>query len=180
MQTYIILLRGVMPTGKNRVPMAELRTALAKAGLADVQTYIQSGNVIARSSRDRPHVEQLVHDVIARDIGADIAVIARTAVEFARIVARNPLPTDDTAKLYYTLLASQPAPKLLTDFCSLDFSPDQVHLVNDTIYMLCATRYSDSRFTNSFHERKLKVPTTTRNHNTMTRLVELSLALPAE
>jgi uncharacterized protein (DUF1697 family) len=46
MKKYAILLRGVMPTGKNRVPMAELRVALSNAGLSDVQTYIQSGNVM--------------------------------------------------------------------------------------------------------------------------------------
>ena len=46
MSTYIVLLRGVMPMGKNKVPMAELRTALEAAGLREVRTYIQSGNVI--------------------------------------------------------------------------------------------------------------------------------------
>ncbi|PIQ33057.1 MAG: hypothetical protein CO186_04135 [Zetaproteobacteria bacterium CG_4_9_14_3_um_filter_49_83] len=39
MNRFVILLRGVMPTGKNRVPMALLRTALTEAGLADVQSY---------------------------------------------------------------------------------------------------------------------------------------------
>jgi uncharacterized protein (DUF1697 family) len=41
MKIYAILLRGVTATGRNRVPMAELRVVLAKAGLLDVQTYIQ-------------------------------------------------------------------------------------------------------------------------------------------
>jgi uncharacterized protein (DUF1697 family) len=42
MKTYIILLRGVMPFGKNKVPMADLRRELVQAGLKDVQTYIQT------------------------------------------------------------------------------------------------------------------------------------------
>lgn len=53
MKRYAIFLRGVTPTGKNWVPMAELRTALSDAGLLDVQTYIQSGNVIAKSGLAR-------------------------------------------------------------------------------------------------------------------------------
>ena len=44
MTTYVVLLRGVTPSGRNRVPMADLREALADAGLQDVRTYIQSGN----------------------------------------------------------------------------------------------------------------------------------------
>ena len=50
METYIILLRGVMPTGKNKVLMSPLREVLTKAGLSNVRTYIQSGNVLAQSN----------------------------------------------------------------------------------------------------------------------------------
>jgi uncharacterized protein (DUF1697 family) len=42
MKTYILLLRGVMPTGRNRVPMAELRVALTEAGLSEVLTYFRA------------------------------------------------------------------------------------------------------------------------------------------
>jgi uncharacterized protein (DUF1697 family) len=46
LKTYVVLLRGVMPTGKNKVPMAQLRDVLSKAGFFNVRTYIQSGNVL--------------------------------------------------------------------------------------------------------------------------------------
>ena len=64
MRTYVVLLRGVMPYGRNKVPMAALRTILTEAGLRDVQTYIQSGNVIAKSELKRAEIETLVHDAI--------------------------------------------------------------------------------------------------------------------
>ncbi|BBA33290.1 uncharacterized protein sS8_1330 [Methylocaldum marinum] len=64
MKNYAIFLRGVTPTGKNRVPMAELRAALSNSGLLDVQTYIQSGNVIAKSTLDQLSLQSLVHEVI--------------------------------------------------------------------------------------------------------------------
>jgi uncharacterized protein (DUF1697 family) len=173
MQTYVILLRGVTPTGRNKVPMAELRVALANAGLADVQTYIQSGNVIAKSALDAAATSQLVHEAIAREIGADIAVMTRTPRQLARILADNPFKGAATAQLYYTLLAAKPAPELLAGLRTTAFAPDRVEVVGDTIYSLYATRYSDSKFNNNFFERKLKVAATTRNFNTMSRLVEL-------
>lgn len=174
MKTYILLLRGVMPTGKNRVPMAELRIALADAGLADVRTYIQSGNVIAKSDLDPTGISQLAHDTIKQKIGADITVITRTQEQIKGILAGNPFPNADLSRLYYSLLSSPPAPELLQKFHELDFSPDELRVADDTIYTLYATRLSDSKFTNNFFERTLKIASTTRNFNTMSRLVELS------
>jgi uncharacterized protein (DUF1697 family) len=176
MKTYVILLRGVTPTGKNRVPMAELRAALTEAGLVDVQTYIQSGNVIAKSALAAAATAQLVHEVIARDIGADIVVMTRTPRQLADIVTGNPLPATDTSKLYFSMLAGRPAPELLEALMATDFAPDQVAVIGDTIYSAYATQYSDSKFNNNYFERKLKVAATTRNFNTMSRLIELGLA----
>jgi len=173
MKTYVILLRGVTPTGKNRVPMADLRVALADAGLVDVRTYIQSGNVIARSPVDQAGIECLVHDVIAQKIGADIAVMARTAAQFSAILAANPFPAADPSRLYFSLLSAPPTPELLADFRRIDFGADQVEVVDDTIYTLYASKLSDSRFTNNFFGRKLKLAATTRNLNTTSRLVTL-------
>ncbi len=173
METYVLLLRGVMPTGKNRVPMAELRVALSGAGLVDVRTYIQSGNVIAVSHLDHVAISQLAHDSIKQKIGADITVIVRAAEEIKHVLAGNPFPDADLSKLYYSLLSSPPAPKQLQDFLEIEFAPDEIRVVDDTIYTLYATKLSDSKFTNNFFEKKLKVAATTRNFNTMTRLVEL-------
>ena len=176
MKPYVIFLRGVTPTGRNRVPMSELRVALAHAGFADVQTYIQSGNVIAKSALDATATGQLVHEVIAREIGADITVMTRTPHQLAAILAGNPFVTADTSKLYFSMLAARPAPDLLKALLATDFAPDRVAVVGDTIYSLFATQYSDSKFNNNYFERKLKVAATTRNFNTMSRLLELGEA----
>ena len=86
MDTFVILLRGITPTGKSKVPMTPLREALAEAGLGGVRTYIQSGNVIATSDLTHVEIEKLVHDVIRRGFGASIAVLARTAKDFTGIL----------------------------------------------------------------------------------------------
>lgn len=174
MNTYILLLRGVMPSGKNRVPMAQLRTALGAAGLDEVRTYIQSGNVIARSHLDAAAVEALTHEVIARDIGADIAVLARTPGQIGEVLARNPFPPEAAGRTYFTLLAAPPAPALAEALRQTDFAPDAVRLTGDALYTLYATQLSDSKFNNNFYERKLKVATTTRNFNTLSRLLAMS------
>lgn len=152
-----------MPAGKNKVLMAPLRTALTKAGLENVQTYIQSGNVVAASSLSQSRLEKLVHDVIAR-----------TAAQFKDTMKKNPFVRAEKPRLYFSLLASQPEPGLVKELLSTDFSPDKIRVVADIIYTLYDTKYSDSRFNNNFFECKLNIAATTRNFNTMIKFIELS------
>jgi len=174
MKTYIIFLRGVMPTGKNKVPMAELREVLSKAGLSDVRTYIQSGNVLVRSNLSASQIDTLAHDQIKKHFGGDIAVISLTPAHVAKILNNNPFKKADTERQYFTLFAEKPDTKLLKEFLTSDFSPDKVLIIGKVMYTLYATKYSDSKFDNNFFERKLKVTATTRNFNTVTTLLELS------
>ena len=174
MRTYVVLLRGVMPYGRNKVPMATLRTVLSEAGLGDVQTYIQSGNVIARSELERAEIETLVHDTIKEKIGARISAIARTAEQIRVIFEQNPFADADSARTYFSILSESPSRELREKFLLTDFSPDTVQLVDDTLYTLYNTKHSDSNFTNGFFEKQLKVTSTSRNFNTMSKLVELS------
>jgi uncharacterized protein (DUF1697 family) len=174
MKTYIALLRGVMPSGKNRVPMADLRAALAEAGFPDVKTYIQTGNVILRSDLSREEIQGLIHEIILDKINADITVIARTRAELQSIFESNPFPPEANKRTYFTILESEPEAEKIDTFLALDFTPDEIVFQDDSIVILFATKYSDSKFNNNFIERKLKVATTTRNFNTMSRLLELS------
>ncbi len=57
MKTYAILMRGINVGGKNKIPMADLRTCLEKLGFSNVSTYIASGNVILQSDK-RPDAIQ--------------------------------------------------------------------------------------------------------------------------
>jgi uncharacterized protein (DUF1697 family) len=173
MKTQIILLRGVTPAGKNKVPMGLLREALDSSGLKEVRTYIQSGNIIASSNLGQRSLENLVHNVIAEKFGGDIVVLARTPAYFKDVLVRNPFAGADTSKLYFTLLVSLPETRLLREFLAQEYAPDKIEVINDMAYVLCANNYRDMKINNNFIERKLKVSATTRNFNTISRLVEL-------
>jgi uncharacterized protein (DUF1697 family) len=174
MKSYAIFLRGVMPSGRNRVPMADLCKALIKAGLVDVRTYIQSGNVVAKTQLEPASLQSLVQEVIAREICAAIKVIVRTRRELESIMEGNPFPVTAASRTYFSMLASPPVSSFAENFRRLIFWPDEVKVDGSTIYTLYATRHSDSRFNNNFFERKLDVVATTRNFNTMSRLVEMT------
>lgn len=174
MPTYVILLRGVMPTGKNKVLMAPLRDALRGAGLSDVRTYIQSGNVLATSALGHAELEALVHTVIKQKLGADLAIVARTAEAFRAILERNPFAGEDPARFYFTVLKEAPTPARVAALAATDAAPDRFAVVGDVVYTLYDQQHRASKFNNNYYERRLKVAATTRNFNTMTRLAALS------
>ena len=52
MKRYVALLRGINISGKNKVPMAELKKVFEELGLTEVKTYLNSGNVIFSSEKN--------------------------------------------------------------------------------------------------------------------------------
>lgn len=171
---YIVLLRGVMPTGKNKVPMAKLRAILIKSGFNNVQTYIQSGNILLESAKSPEVISALIHDEIAKHFGGDIAVITITPSTLSRIVVQNPFPATDPANMYYVFLASTPERDAIESLMQQDLTPTKWAQGHDVIYMYCPQTYSKSKMNNNFIEKKLKVAASTRNHNTTSKLVHLS------
>ncbi len=87
----VVLLRGVTPVGKNKIPkMSYLAEILTEVGLTSVQTYIQSGNVVCETDLSDKQLSRLIHQTIKEKIGADLAVIIKNQPELAQAVVENP------------------------------------------------------------------------------------------
>jgi uncharacterized protein (DUF1697 family) len=106
----VALLRGVNVGGHRRVPMAQLRAVLTSAGLADVQTYLQSGNAVFASDREPVELERVVREVIRDQIGVDTTVLVRTAAELTATVDANPWPdrAASPTQLHAVFLSAEP------------------------------------------------------------------------
>ena len=88
---YLALLRGINVGGKNIVRMAELREAFEELGLADVATYIQSGNVVFRAPRQaRARLAAEIERALSRRFGIDLKVVLVTESQLADVVEGAP------------------------------------------------------------------------------------------
>ncbi len=174
MKTFIVLLRGVMPVGKNKVPMAQLRQILTDAGFENVRTYIASGNVILRSNLSASKLGQQVHDLIKKHIGPDLVVIVKTGSQLQKILDGNPLKNDDMSRVFYTMFAMKPSVQKVKEFLSQDYSPEEIFFDNNVAYVYIPGNYTRSKLDNNSIEKKLGVSATTRNLNTMRKLIEMS------
>jgi|AGTN01.2.fsa_nt_gi Uncharacterized protein conserved in bacteria len=95
MTKFVVLLRGVMPIGKNRVPMAQLREVLSQDNVFQgVQTWIQSGNVVLETLLSPKEVAVRVNELIKEHIGPDITIIVKTPQELQKVLDENPFAAD--------------------------------------------------------------------------------------
>jgi uncharacterized protein (DUF1697 family) len=88
---YVALLRGINVGGRTLVKMDALRACLEASGLADVSTYIASGNVLFESSkRDAAKLETKIEDAIEQTFELPVKVVVLDRAAFARIVRAIP------------------------------------------------------------------------------------------
>jgi uncharacterized protein (DUF1697 family) len=175
MKTYIILLRAVMPTGKNKVPMAQLREVLIDAGFKNVRTYIQSGNALVDSELSPKEIEVRVHELIKKHIGADLVVLARTAGQLKKVLDENPFQQGyDISRIFFVLFAEPPPSQKVKELLKQDFSPEELGITKNAAYMYIPGMYGRGLLSSNFFEKKLGVSATMRNFNTMSKLIEMS------
>lgn len=175
MKIYSALLRGINVGGHKKVPMAELRELLTKSGLDNVQTYIQSGNVIFQSNEsDKRILEDLIHNAIKNHFGFEVPVLVRTKGDLQRIFDNCPFSEEKKTNSYFTMMSVAPDKDLITEASQKNYRDEEYVILNDCIYFYCANGYGRAKFNLNFFERKLKVDATSRNYKTMVKLLSLS------
>ena len=181
MARYISILRGINVGGNRKILMADLKNLYEKLGFQNVQTYIQSGNVIFDSDQKESNtdLEQKIQQTISETFGFDVPVIVRTAEEMAESIANNPFWKGKGAyidRLHLTFLKEMPTPEKLEKIKTMAFPPDKYEIIGKEIFIFCSAGYSDSKLTNQFFESKLGTTATTRNWKTVIKLHELALS----
>ena len=173
MPVYVSMLRGINVSGRNRIPMAELRVLYERHGHSDVTTYVQSGNVVSRAaSRRALAVEQAIGRAIADDLGLDVAVLVRTPAQLATVLDASPFVDAgaDPKALHVTFLATAPAKAKVAALDGDAFAPDRFRVHGREAYLWCPDGYGRTKINNTWFERKLGVAATTRNWKTTTQL----------
>lgn len=88
---YLSLLRGINVGGKNLVKMADLRAAFEGIGLADVATYIQSGNMLFRApGQRRQELATRIESDMSRRFGTELRAVLLTHVQLRGVVEGAP------------------------------------------------------------------------------------------
>jgi uncharacterized protein (DUF1697 family) len=172
----VLLLRGVNVGASNRIPMGSLRELLTAAGLGDVRTYLQSGNVVLSSDAPPGELAAECKRQIAEGFGLDIAVLARTRDELAKVVASNPLAKVATNPKRYqvSFCSAEPGRELVERLGALAVPPERFVAIGRELYAWHPDGVARSRLWAELGGRKLGVTATARNWSTVTTLLAKS------
>ncbi len=175
---FIAILRGINVGTGRKVPMADLRKLCESLGLQQVQTYIQSGNLVFELSSPEliPELEARLQKAFSEAFGFVIPVLIRTSEEWTNLIAQNPFLKEenvDIERLHLTCLKELPSPELLEKIKTFQYLPDRYEIIGRDVFIFCAAGYGTSKLVNSFFESKLKTSATTRNWKTVMKLNEM-------
>jgi uncharacterized protein (DUF1697 family) len=156
--------------------MDRLRASFESLGFVEVQTYIQSGNVIFKTSKIFPALlSRKIEAALLSCFGFPISVVTRTAVEMAKTIENNPFlkkPGIDQAaidqeRLHVMFLSKPLQAAALEKLSALTAAPDQCCCLGKEIHLYLPNGVSGSSLMKSPLDRVLSVVTTTRNWRTV-------------
>lgn len=171
---YVALLRGINLGRARQVGMPRLVEVLAARGHENVRTHKRSGNVLLDSPLGEPDLAADLSGAIEAEFGFEVAVVVRTGAELAAVVAGDPFATvaTDPARYLVTFMAEPPDP------AAVDALPPPEggdYLVRGReLYLWLPDGIQGTPLASWKWDRLLGRPGTSRNWNTVVRLVELA------
>lgn len=177
MKKYIALLRGINVSGQKKIKMTELKSLFQKMNFQNIETYIQSGNIIFSSKENSVKtLERKISAGIKNKFGFEVHTFIITSKEIKDVLINNPFikKKKDTERLYVTFLSAQPLQEKIQNLNSSNFSPEEYQIVGKIIYLHLPNGAGKAKLNNNFFENKLKVNATTRNWKTINTLSELT------
>lgn len=172
MTRYIAFLRAINVGGRI-VKMDRLRELFAELKLANVETFIASGNVIFESpAKDAQALERKIEKHLRESLGYEVATFLRSVSELAEVAEYRPFAASELEEhtLYIGFLPASPAAAAQQAVTALRTEVDEFHFHARELYWLCRKKLSESTISGAQLERKLGMPATLRNATTVRKL----------
>ncbi len=178
-KTYAALLRGINVGGRAKVPMAELRTVLTGLGHGEVVTYLQSGNAaFTASAGDEDSLADGLSKAIEKHFGFPVACLVRDHAYLEAVAEACPFPAADLEpkQLHITYFSEQPDPARYEEIVKSEFLPEEFRLGDRCLYLYAPDGLGRSKLGEILSRPRMNkgMIATTRNWNTVTKLVELT------
>ena len=177
---YLALFRGVNVGGKNKLLMKDLAAIFNEAGCQEVQTFIQSGNVIFSYPTKRIEALQvLVCSEIEKRFAFQTQMIVRSCDQLRKIAEGNPFAQENGSEnMLHVLFLAGPVNE--GGVQKLDPSrspPDEFIVSGQEIFLRIPNGAGNTKLTNAYFDSKLSAVSTGRNWRTVKRLNELMAGL---
>ena len=170
---YVALLRGINVGGSHKVPMAELKKELLNLGFVNVETLLNSGNVIFEAPAEPTEALLEVH--LQQVFGFPIPVLLQTGDTIQTLVKSNPfngITVTKDIRLYTSFLKDRPKNSPPLPWSSLDGSFKILTIEDRIICSVLDLALSQTTKAMEALEQMFGKNITTRNWNTIVRIAE--------
>ena len=181
MPRQVILLRGINLGAANRLSMPELREALTAEGFTDVETYMQSGNILLSYAGSPAGLTAEIKRLLSERFKLSVPVLVQTFDQLEAVVRENPFPDlaeRDPKHFLVTFLSQRPdvtAVKELEAFAAE--GDDEFAATALALYSWHPGGIHLSKLAIRLTEKRLNVDVATaRNWTTVTTLLEMASA----
>ena len=175
MTIFITMLRGINVSGQKKIKMEDLKKHYESLNFDQVQTYIQSGNVIFNTTlQDTSEIVNRIKNKINQEFGFEVTVIVRTPEELKDVVDNNPYSERDLSKVLVTLLSDDQYDYSIDELLKAKTDQEEFTIMGKEIYLFLPHGSGRTKLTNNFFEKKLGVKATTRNWRTVNKILEIA------
>lgn len=175
MPRYVAFLRAIN-VGSRVVKMGRLRALFADLGVANVETFIASGNVLFDSpSKAIAPLERKIERYLEASLGYEVATLVRPLAELPSIVQAHPIVPANDHTILIGFLRTSPPSEVAAKISALQTPTDLFHVRGAQLYWWCKGRQSESKITNVMLERAMGgSPVTFRNITTVRKLAAMA------
>ncbi len=156
--------------------MSDLCQLCAEIGCSDIQSYIQSGNLVFSTLAKPKMVEIELEQAIERRFQLDIPVIVRGSADWPAYVKGNPFPEASSAEPNLVMLAlakTNPKPEAVSELCSRCTGGERIVQVGDALWIHFAGGVARSKISPALLDRLVGSKVTMRNWRTVLKLGEM-------
>jgi uncharacterized protein (DUF1697 family) len=172
MKKYVAFLRAINVGGHTVIKMADLKRIFESLSLENVQTYIQSGNVIFEADEeDTASLETQIESQVEKATGFKTRLFVRTIREVQSIANKSPFTAKADETVHVGFLKEKPDKKHQEVLLTFKSDADDFAVKGREVYNLRYDR-DKSIFSNNFIEKILKIPGTTRNMTVIKKIAE--------
>ena len=171
---YFAFLRAIN-IGGHTVKNTELVKLFAKAGYADAEPFIASGNVVFEAKGAAATHTRKLEATFQKSLGYEVRTFLRTRDELATIATLEPFPAarrKSAVVLNVGFLEAAATPEQRETIAGFANAESDFHVEGRETYWLCQVRQSESKFLRIPFEKRIGGAATWRNMNTVVRLLE--------
>jgi len=175
---YIAFLRSINVGKINKISMSDLTELFYKLGYDNIKTHLNTGNVMFNSETSNIcEMEDEIRKIIFGNLNLEIEIVVRTSDELSNIVSSYKFESPDGKNRYVTLLKTilndELKGLLSEEVDKFRKEKDLYEILDKEVKLYIPGGYGETKINNKFIEKKSKIFATTRNINTIEKILSL-------